>query len=429
MSIWAHIALIAETLMTIVCICRIYGQKIRADKKTAAVFFCILLILEIINRNHLDGKYSFLVYLVLFLYCTAEFKSAVSETLISMILWMIIGTAIEFLGIFSANLLLADAEDIRNAVSNTISLAVISMLPPVGRLHRLQKSICENSKFKTVMLGFICLILAVMFLQAKSRHEIQMQYFILTIPVVILLLFAVVKWDDARHEAEGMKERLHEIEGNKKNYENLLTKVRLRQHALKNHMEAISAFQYTHKTVGKSGQTGEEYFDRLRKENKYNDLLLTGDEILTGFLYGKFQEAEDNGIEIDYRITTAVGQCRVPIYYMIEMLGILFDNAIEALKNADAKEIFFEVRETDDKYEFLLKNPFRYVSYDEIEEWFGYEKSEKGSGRGLGLYHLKCLCTEWNCDIGCRNREIDKVNWIVFLLRIDKADHGQNHIK
>ncbi|MCM1124048.1 MAG: GHKL domain-containing protein [Eubacterium sp.] len=429
MSIWAHIALIAETLMTIVCICRIYGQKIRADKKTAAVFFCILLILEIINRNHLDGKYSFLVYLVLFLYCTAEFKSAVSETLISMILWMVIGTAIQFLCILLANLLLVDAEDIRNAVSNTISLAAIGLLPPADGLHRLQKSICENSKFKTIMSGFICLILAVMFLQAKSRHEIQLRYFILTIPVVILLLFAVVKWDDARHEVEGIKERIHEIEGNKKNYENLLIKVRLRQHALKNHMEAISAFQYTQKTVGKSGQAGEEYFNRLRKENKYNDLLLTGDEILTGFLYGKFQEAENNGIEINYRITAAVGQCRVPIYYVIEMLGILFDNAIEALKNADEKEIFFEVCETDEKYEFLLGNPFRYVSYDEIEEWFRYEKSGKGSGRGLGLYHLKCLCTEWNCDIGCRNREIRKANWIVFSLGIDKCGSQKNHMK
>lgn len=417
-----HIALIAETLTTIICIFCIYGEKFKLDKKTITAFLSILFILEVININHLDGKYSFWVYVVLFIYCTVEFRSAISDTLISIILWMIIVTAMQFLCILLTNSLLADAEYLRNAVSNMLLLVIFILLSPTNRLYKIKKSICKNNKFKFIMLGFICFILMIILLQGKVNYEIHMQYFILAIPSILMLLFAVVKWDDAQSEAERMRERLFEIEGDKKNYETLLTKVRLSQYALKNHMEAIASFHYTYKTSGELVQIEEEYCNQLLKENKYNDLLSIGDDTLTGYLCGKFQTAEDDGIEIDYRIAAEISQCRVPIYHVIEMLGILFDNAMEAVKEMAGKEIFFATCEEDDQYEFLIRNPFPYVPYEEIEEWFRFEKSEKGSGRGLGLYHLKCLCREWDCDIQCRNVEINRKNWIAFSLRIGKRE-------
>ncbi len=174
----------------------------------------------------------------------------------------------------------------------------------------------------------------------------HMQYYLLAIPAILLLLYAIFKWDAARSEAERMKESLDEIEEDKKNYEDLLTNVRLQQHALKNHMETISSFRYTQQTKEGLAQTEEDYCNQLRKENKYTDLLLLGDEALTGFLYGKFRAAGDRGIEVDYRITAEIRQCLVPVYHVIEMLGILFDNAMEAVNGMDRKEIFFTVGET-----------------------------------------------------------------------------------
>lgn len=418
---WLHIALIAEILASIICIDGIYGEKFRLDKKTIVVFFSMLMILEVINIYELNGNYSFLTFIVILIYCTAKFKSTISETLISIILWMIITTVLQLFCMILMNSLIAD-EYLKDAVANTSLLLVFSLFPITNGLYKLKKSILRYRKFVLSSFGFMCLIVMIILLQGKTYHEVHLQYFILAIPAIIMLLYAIIKWDAAQSEAERMKERLGEIEGNKKNYENLLAKVRLRQHALRNHMEAISSFHYTYQTSEKLAQIEKDYCNQLLKENKYNDLLLIGDEVLTGYLCGKFQAAEDDGIEIDYRIASEVSQCRVPIYHVIEMLGILFDNAMEALNGMFRKEIFFAVSEIDDKYEFLIRNPFPYVPYDDIEEWFSYEKSGKGSERGLGLYHLKCLCEEWNCDIGCRNMEIEKENWIVFTLRVGKGD-------
>lgn len=84
--------------------------------------------------------------------------------------------------------------------------------------------------------------------------------------------------------------------------------------------------------------------------------------------------------------------------------------------------ISFEVCELENGYEFSVRNPFPYVPYDEITEWFKLDRSEKGSGRGIGLYHLKCLCEEWHSAIECRNVEIEQDNWIAFILKVKKAD-------
>lgn len=423
-----HITLAAEILAVMISLFGIYGKKCRPDKKTAAVVLGLLFLMEIINLCHLEGGYSFLALIVLWIYCTAEFQSTIMETLVSLLLCMVIVTAIQFLGVFFVNIsaayvftgLTLEDEYLRNAVVNSVLLVVCGLLSFTNGLHRVKESLCRNRKFVMASLAFMCLVMIMLLWWQKRYRQIQMQYFVLAIPVILLLLYAIVKWDAAQREAKRMRERVDEIEGNKENYENLLTEVRLRQHTFKNHMEAISSLHYIQESDEKRSQMEEDYCRQLLQENKYNDLLRIQNEILAGYLCGKFQEMEDAGIEVTYQITSEVSRCRTPVYHVIEMLGILFDNAVEAVMNMAEKKIFFAVCETDDSYAFSVRNPFPYVPYDELEEWFRFEKSGKGGGRGLGLYHLKCLCREWHCDIGCRNLEINGENWISFSLRMEK---------
>ena len=418
-----HIALAAEILATIFCIYCIYGKKVTWDVKTTVAVLGILVILEIINTYQLGGIFSFLVYVILFVYCKSMFHYSVADTIMSLLLYIIILSPIQFICVSMVNIVISEKQLVRNAIGNVLVLIIcMSVLPRCG-LHRLQKSILKKSKEMFLLLGFICFIVIILLLQEKICYVIQMQYFVFAVPAIFMLLYLILKWYTAQAEAEKMKEEIYKIEENAKEYESLLTKVRLRQHELKNHMAAIFSAHYTHKTYEKLVQAQEEYCNKLLSENKYNNLLLLGDNVLAGYLYGKFQEAEADGIEIRYKIAAKADNMQVPTYYVIEMLGILFDNAVESLKNSGKKIISFEVCEKDDRYEFCVKNPFPYVPYDEISEWFRLGKSGKGDDRGLGLYHLKCLCEEWNCDVGCRNIETEQCNWIVFTLKTDKADN------
>ena len=415
-----HVALVTEIVATILCIHCIYGKRFRLDAWTAGLMLSVLAILEVINYYHIGGMSSLLVYLFLFIYCKTVFKSSVVEVIISLMLYIIIFTAVQFICILFASIVMTDAVYVRNVLGNILLVVIFIVCFHAQNLHRLQKNIYRNSKSVFLILGFISVVVMVIILQGKVFGKIQIQYFIFAVPAVILLLYLTMKLFGAQDEIEKREKEFQKVKETTKEYDDLLTTVRLRQHEFKNHMEAIFSAHYTHKTYEKLVQVQDEYCKTLLDENKYNNLLLLGDKVLVGFLHGKFKEAEGDGIKINYKVSVAVEQCRVPTYYVIEMLGILLNNAMEALKNSSKKVIFFEVCEVGECYEFSVKNPFTYVPYDEILEWFQLEKSEKGKGRGLGLYHLKCLCEEWKCDIGCRNIEMEQKNWIEFTLKIKK---------
>lgn len=419
-----QIALVAEVLATILCIHCIYGKKVTFDAKTVGAILGILSILEVANSCRMGGILSFSIYVILFIYCKSKFRSSIMETLISLILCIIVATSMQFMCFSFVSIVLPCGIYTRNAIGNILILAVFCITFSACNLHRLQEILCKKSKYVMLLSGFMCLIVMMMLLQGKAFYRVQMKYFVLVIPAIILLLYSILKWFTAQNEAERMEKEVQKAEENVKSYENLLTKVRLCQHELKNHIAAIFSAHYTYKTYEKLVQAQEEYCKKILDENKYNSLLLLGDKILAGYLYGKFQEAEDDGIEIDYKVAAKIEKTQVPTYYLIEMLGILFDNAVEALKNTHKKVISFETCESQNEYEFSIRNPFPYVSYDEITEWFKLDKSEKGSGRGIGLYHLKCLCEEWHCDLECRNVEIEQDNWIAFVLKVKKADNA-----
>ena len=417
-----HVALVAEVLATILCIHCIYGKKVTFDAKTVGAMLGILSILEAANFYKLEGMFSVIGYIVLFIYCKSEFKSSIVETVISILLYIVILTSLQFICASFVSVIILDKLYFRNAIGNIIALCICATILPKCGLNQLQKGVSRKNWYSILLIGFMCLIISAMLLQGKTIYEVQILQFALVIPAIFLLLYSILKLCREQNEKEKMQKEISIIEKTSGEYENLLTKVRLRQHELKNHVAAIFSAHYTYKTYEKLVQAQEEYCQKILDENKYNNLLLLGNNILVGYLHGKFQEAEADGITITYQIGAKINEMSIPIYYVVEMLGILFDNAMEALKFSTEKDISFEASESKNEYIFSIRNPYHYVAYDEITEWFQLGNSEKGSGRGLGLYHLKCLCEEWHCDIECRNTEIEQKNWIVFALKIKKAD-------
>ena len=73
------------------------------------------------------------------------------------------------------------------------------------------------------------------------------------------------------------------------------------------------------------------------------------------------------------------------------------------------------------EFKIRVKNHGFLFVYIEIEEWFQMGKSQKGSDRGIGLYHLKCLCMELAYNVSCKNITIEDKNWIEFGLKVKKS--------
>ena len=226
--------------------------------------------------------------------------------------------------------------------------------------------------------------------------------------------------DDARREIET-------IELEQEKYDKLLEQVRLREHEFDNHMTAILATHYTCQTYDKLVEAQSEYCKSLLTENKYNRLVLMHDKAFSAFLYEKLTEFETYGIEVEYKYSEEgkTGKCDISTYQLIEMAGILLDNAEEAVRNKSDRRICVEMYDREDKgICFKVRNVHEYVPYSTIQGWFEKGVSSKGASRGLGLYHLKQLCAKNNCSICCENEDINGENWIAFSLITNAAKYG-----
>lgn len=419
-----HIALLSEVLAILFCIYCIYGKKPMLDVQMIVLVVSILVILEGINYFRLSGIFSFSIYIILCIYCKHMFKCSTIKVVVNFLITMVVVTVIQSICMICIEVLLPISDILRTFICNVIlALVCMFVLPRLG-LDRLSNGICKKNSFLVSFLCFVCLAIFAMILQKKIFYGVQIHYFVLVIPAIVVILYMIVKWYEMQTIAEEKEREILFAEESQKKYNDLLINVRLRQHEFRNHLTAIFSTHYTCKTYEKLVKTQEEYCKKMINENKYNSLLLLGNSLIAGYLYGKFKEAESDGIEIAYVINAKIEECNISVYYVVEMLGILLDNAVEAVKNREDKKILFEVEQTEYEYRFSILNPYDYVSYDDISEWFMLERSEKGYGRGLGLYHLKCLCEQWNCNIACKNIEVENKNWVKFTLEIDKVENS-----
>lgn len=412
-----HIMFMAEVISAMICLHSINGKKFKFNVETVMLIITVVLILEGVNYFGLRGIFSTIGYILIIIYCIYEFKISIFESIISFVLCMIILTTSQFVFMFISNLICERSVEIRNVLSNIMTLVVFYKILPMCKLDKLKECICKKRK-QLLLLCFVSLVVVAILAQSKIIYEVDMRYFVFVVPAILLIFYFIIKWYNVQEELEQKKDAICQLGRNSMQYEELLTNIRMRQHEFKNHMTAIFSAHYTHKTYEKLVNVQEQYCNQLLCENKYNNLVFLGNNVLVGYLYGKFQEAEIKGIQVKYDINTRVDDIRIPTYHIVEMLGILFDNAEESLIEDCDRTIYFMVEREQGKYEFSFMNPWPYVSYDEISNWFMMDKSGKGVGRGVGLYHLKYLCDKWNCEIECKNIERQHQNWIKIILKI-----------
>ena len=169
-------------------------------------------------------------------------------------------------------------------------------------------------------------------------------------------------------------------------FQGLVENIRLRQHEFDNHINTIYSQHYIYETYEELVEAQNAYCNVISKENQFNKLLKASNPIIAGFLYGKFMEIDKMGIEIDYRVKIGGLNIEVPVYKIVEILGDLLNNAIEAIEKTDGINKMYVSIVEDVRFEIEVRNESQFINYNEIENFFTKGYSKKGENRGLGLY-------------------------------------------
>ena len=413
------VILFIELLSVFLCVFRVYGQKPKVDVKGIIAFGMMFAILNIVNYFELNSIYSFVAYLVLLIYCKIEFKEYINQTVASIFLAIVISTIIQFIGIIFITLWETEYLLIRTLLGNVACFLVIVFILPYCKLNKLREAICRRHWLTYLIVLFVLLVTLLPIVFMKIEKGLSISLFFFGIPSLVIIFFLIMYWDKALSREKQMKKEISTLKEMEENYENLVLKVRENQHEFKNHMVAFKSSHYPHISDKELEITKDEYINYIEKQNNYNNIILLENKILCGFLFGKICEMERLGINVLCKVNTKIVNYKIPSYYLIELLGIMLDNATEdVVHRMSRREVICCIDKTSEGYCFTIKNPHDNVSYETIKGWFKQGYSTKGKDRGIGLYRLNQICIEWDCSIACRNEEDNKDNWVVFEVTV-----------
>lgn len=241
--------------------------------------------------------------------------------------------------------------------------------------------------------------------------ELSIQFLIETIGLSI----ASVLWLNAEASSQKKAKEIYMYEMYNKAFEQTIETIRSRQHEFENHINAIRCLRYTSNSIEELIKQQSEYCDNLVKENELNKLLKCDLEpVLVGFLYSKITDAKERNTDVKYNIQPINIRNNIEIYELVELIGILFDNALEAVENSEKKIILNLEKINDNVFKIEIANRSRGYSNSELEKFCEYGYSTKDKKRGIGLARAKEIVQRHNAEILITNITICNENYLSF---------------
>lgn len=418
-----NICLLLEVLSIVFCLHALYGEKFKLNILTTSLLSICMIILTILNYYKLPSKYSMIIYPILFLYCGMRFKFNIKSILINLILCIIIVGGIQmvvmlpFGYILGVNLL----TNFQMLFADCIIFIIIFLTLPKCKIYKITNYIQNKEKMQIIVLSLCILLVTFLLIRYKELKLLDVDEALLlfiSIACIFVLAGQLGQYKIKAKEVE-TELKMHKLYAD--SFQGLIENIRLRQHEYDNHISTIYSQHYIYETYDELVKAQETYCKVISKENQFNKLLKASNPIVAGFLYGKFMEIDKLGIEIDYHIRISESSIEIPVYKIVEILGDLINNAVEAIEKIDGVNKLFVSLTEDEKLVIEVRNESPYIDYNEIDKFFMKGFSSKGKNRGLGLYNVKKICNEYTLNIYCENVNIDNINWLSFKVVKEKA--------
>lgn len=241
------------------------------------------------------------------------------------------------------------------------------------------------------------IILFILLKQESYKISIDENLIMFLILFFLITILIIVKLGKERMQKNQYVEQLKQYEQYNIIYQDLISEIRHRQHDFDNHLQALYSMSMSCRTIEELQKEEEKYFEQLMVENHSYKLLRENvSSVLTAFLYMKFKEVKDKGINIEYILHIDKLEKVIPFPDVVELVGNLLDNAVEATIKNPNKNIYFEVEERDNEVIFILSNPYEWVEGEIFNKYMVDGKSTKGIGRGLGFTNINKIVERYH---------------------------------
>lgn len=206
------------------------------------------------------------------------------------------------------------------------------------------------------------------------------------------------------------------------NFEDWIEKEQLNRHEYKNQLAVLRCLTTDKKVKNKIDEILEDSLNIEGQEVTNLKHLPKGG--IKGLMYYKAAIAQKKKINLstdvcidNQSILTTLSEKDIKI--ICKLIGIYFDNAIEASQESKKKNLTIEVYELNNKVKFIFSNTFK--NHKNMQDRNKKGVSSKGEGRGNGLYFASKLLKE-NTWLEEKQEIID--NYYIQQLIIKRKDRA-----
>lgn len=401
------------------------GKKIKIDIFVIVLTCAEMIIFELVNVYKVDEIIVNITYLLMIIYSLAAFGNNMKELILSNMLYVIVLGIIQMgvgMSILLARLSFLEG-DLLAIIINASTFIIVYLCR--GFLKKFFDKMMIYSKSVSVIMVFYFFFMVQNLIQYKRELSFSMMQIITIVILGVLVCAVSYCWQsekEKRYEKE-VELQMNQLYGG--SLKELIETLQEKQHDFHNHIQAIKSQHYAIRTYDELVEAQEKYCDVLMDDFKYYKLLNKDSPIITGFLYGKFIEADRQDIHVDYLIELDKNiEKNIPIHILVEIIGILWDNAVDFVKAQEERYIKILIEKHMDNVKIEVANPVYDISLEKINQLFDRGYSEKKNHSGIGLSKIIKYAEKYGFKVIADRKEIDNKCWLVIGLNNYKSLHS-----
>ncbi|NMO95769.1 sensor histidine kinase [Paenibacillus lemnae] len=432
-----YFQILLDTVIMLVLCFSLAGQAIRFEKNTIIWFICFHILCLILryrrtgnavwwegfDANNFDllpvnNPILLLVLLMCVLMLNSSLIYSISNmkvivvTFLSFLIWILLRT----FSIAGAGLIMAQDSDVFSYIHRGITLLLALMLYLLLITKRGSFYLGDYSGiFPRIMLVQSAVVVLCIVIYANFETSFVTQNLLL-----ILLLFTLVismnLWIIYEHHKQTRQEkRVSAIEQYLPVIDELVSEVRARQHEFHNKLLAIHSIVETAPNLPEARAQISAYTDNVIMQSEIREVLQLDSKVIGGFLYTKMRIAEQRKITLTPVIHVSFGHIVTEEHQLVEILGVLIDNAIEASFPEDEIIVTVQRTEKEGLTEISVMNPGPPKSSTDFIQMFnkGYTTKNTAQGsRGYGLYNVKQIVLQHKGRLITRNTEYKGITYL-----------------
>lgn len=408
-----RIYVILEIICIICCLHFLYMHEVRNIRfkisPNLALLLCQVCLFECIHLYGSSSELSCLMIPVIAAYTILEFGFDVRKVVVSNILWIVILSLLQLLVRVTLDILkIGFLSDVQMAI--IVYLGTLVLLFFVKNwLARLFSLILRKSKVITVLGVLYVAYLLLSIMQFRKNGGISVVNFLIVFIFGWGICILAYKLQRERVKLDAIERNWNTYQNHDKNYEKLLGAVRKKQHDFHNHIQAILSMCYTTNTYEKLVEQQMKYMNMIMQENVDYKLLNSQWSLLAGFLYSKIQEAMQKNIVVRYRVESIKKIDWIPEPIVIEMIGIIFDNAMEAVLGIEDPILYLDVDvSAKKKLQIIVINPISEINTNDFTDFFQAGYTTKEGHGGYGLSKIKEYSNRYQVEYVVRKKRIEE---------------------